>query len=266
MTDRLLSMLYQYLLSNQNLELNRSFQIYFKILSVEHSKFKKTQPQRTRAIRKRPKIHVGVSGRKFNYKWGIDIPQEEGNFINKCLLLCTIMGLAQMLYYESLKKNKLYQYLSLINSKTVDKKNYAIKLFNNQLKEIFSSCNLKQVGPYKLKTTIILLSKKYNCQFFIFESYNSLTKLYFMYPSKYKDFLKPIYLFRPKFDSNHVVFIRNIGSFFRSNSYCCFACHKHFKRYKDSRSPHLCKVREVCFACRRFFQLTLENIVEMLLG
>ena len=44
MTDRVLSMLYQYLLSNQSLELNESFQIYLKILSIEHSKFKATKP------------------------------------------------------------------------------------------------------------------------------------------------------------------------------------------------------------------------------
>ena len=40
MTDRLLSMLYQYLLSNQSLELDRTFQIYFKVLSIDHSIYK----------------------------------------------------------------------------------------------------------------------------------------------------------------------------------------------------------------------------------
>ena len=39
LTDRTLSMLSQYLLSNQSLVLNNSFQVFFKILSIEHVKY-----------------------------------------------------------------------------------------------------------------------------------------------------------------------------------------------------------------------------------
>lgn len=38
-TDRLLSMLSQYLQSNQTLVLNESFQIYLNILCIEHSTY-----------------------------------------------------------------------------------------------------------------------------------------------------------------------------------------------------------------------------------
>lgn len=46
MTDRVLSMLSQYLLSNQSLQLNSSFQVYLKILSIEHMNQRKLQPPR----------------------------------------------------------------------------------------------------------------------------------------------------------------------------------------------------------------------------
>ena len=110
MTDRVLSMLYQYLLSNQSLELNESFQIYLKILSIEHSKFKATKPIQTNRSKRRVfKTHVGASSRVYNYKWAINVPQT-GNFFEKCLLTCTILALAQHSLLED-KKNKLYFYL-----------------------------------------------------------------------------------------------------------------------------------------------------------
>lgn len=46
MTDRILTMLSQYLLSNQSLTLNESFQVYLKILSVDHMKHRETNPPR----------------------------------------------------------------------------------------------------------------------------------------------------------------------------------------------------------------------------
>ena len=45
-TDRVLSMLAQYLLSNQSLALNDTFQVYLKILSMDHMDYRKTNPPR----------------------------------------------------------------------------------------------------------------------------------------------------------------------------------------------------------------------------
>jgi len=46
MTDRILSMLSQYLLSNQSLTLNESFQVYLKVLSIDHSNYHASNPPR----------------------------------------------------------------------------------------------------------------------------------------------------------------------------------------------------------------------------
>ena len=114
MTDRVLSMLYQYLLSNQSLELNESFQIYLKILSIEHLKFNATKPiQRKLSKRKVVKTHVGETSRVYNYKWAIDVPQT-GIFLGKCLLTCTILALAQHAFSEDKKVNFTSTFQKLI--------------------------------------------------------------------------------------------------------------------------------------------------------
>ena len=73
MTDRVLTMLYQFLLSNQALELNETFQIYLKVLSIDHSTFNASLKPR-KQYKKRPRLHVGNSDRHYNFKWAIDIP------------------------------------------------------------------------------------------------------------------------------------------------------------------------------------------------
>ena len=113
MTDRVLSMLYQYLLSNQSLELNESFQIYLKILSIEHSKFNATQPIQRKRAKRVFKTHVGASTRVYNYKWAIDVPQTS-TFIEKCLLTCTILALAQHAFSEDKKINFISIFQKLI--------------------------------------------------------------------------------------------------------------------------------------------------------
>lgn len=46
MTDRVLSMLSQYLLSNQSLQVDETFQVYLKILSIEHMEHQQSKPKR----------------------------------------------------------------------------------------------------------------------------------------------------------------------------------------------------------------------------
>ena len=252
MTDRVLSMLFQYLLSNQALELNESFQIYLKVLSIEHSKFKAAQPRKNKFVRKTFKTHVGNSNRHYNYKWAIDVPPI-ASFAYKCLLTCTILALAQLDFFES-KENKAFTYLTWIISKVQSKQNYAVKLMEKKLEMLFSVTDLKRTGPYELKATIILLSQIYKCQFFIFDSLHNSSKVYFMYPKKYDDALKPIFFYRPRFDSSHLIFIRNLNSYFKAHGAICFVCFRQFKCNRTARCSHLCRERKTCFACRRFFQ------------
>ena len=252
MTDRVLSMLYQYLLSNQALELNDTFQIYCKILSVDHSAFKTTRKNPSRKRKNVTNVHVGNSEHLYKYKWAIDVPSIQP-FTNLCLLICTIFGLLQHLFFDSNQKNKSFIYAQRINDKNVQKKSRAQRLLLDQLDQLFAVTDLKKTGPYQLKATVILLSQTYKCQFFIFNSVNNVSKMFYMYPKEYDDSLKPIFLYKPKFDCNHLIFIRNLNSFFFGKSFTCLACHKSFKRNRDARASHLCRKKSSCFACRRFY-------------
>ena len=88
--------------------------------------------------------------------------------------------------------------------------------------------------------------------------------MFFMYPKEYDDTLKPIFLYRPQFDSDHLIFIRNLNAYFSANYFTCLACQKSFKRNRDARSSHLCRKKPTCFACRRFYESPstyLNNVI-----
>ena len=245
MTDRLLSMLMEYLTSNQNLELNKTFKIYLKVLSVAHMKQLKKKGRRPIG-----KLHVGAGAKNPIHYWSLSPPTAHNIFIDKCLIICTIFSLLQHSYFESCQADRRYLKILHSNSRVSALRNAAYKLIENELNALFSITGLKAMGPYELQVTIKLLSKHYKCQFFIFDGVANSSKLCFMYPPEYNDTLKPIFLFKPSSTSDHVIFIRHINSYFKSNYYICFPCKKKFKYPKRM---HLCPKRPTCFICRRLF-------------
>ena len=257
MTNRLLSMLSQYLTSNQALRLNDSFQIYFKVLSIDHLNYKKTIKKKN--LKRTFATHVGAKASVSMRYWALDPPsvlfhhkekQTLNVFEGKCLLLCTIFALLQHSFFEN-KTNKGYLLMLKLFCKNVYKKSKAHQFLSQELEKLFSVTKLKTIGPYHLQTTIKLLSETYKCQFFIFDGLSNSNKLVYMFPFSYDDSLKPIYLYRPAHERKHVIFIKHIRSYFRSNYSICFACKR---KFKDSYHKHLCKEKKCCFACRRFLQ------------
>lgn len=267
MTERVLSMLYQYLVSNQNLQLNRTFQVYLKVLSVNHMNARKIQAVR-RSYPRRVKLKnaVGSGNRRVkfktavgsgnsrpeNHRWAIDVSIKLNEFFeNKCLLLCTILGLLQHSYFESNKKDRRFISASQINSSCDTKALRASQILEKQLNNLFSVTNLKRTGPYQLNGTLKLLSKFYKIQFFIFDGITNSSRLFTSYPSSFNPSLKPIFLYKSFSNPNHLLFIKNLNSYFRSNLYVCLGCKRSFK---TKLNMHMCKVVKACFACRRFFQ------------
>jgi len=253
MVDRLLSMLNQFLVSNKTLELDKTFKVYLKILSAQHSAINRTKPK----LKKKNfgKLHVGHSSEEFRAKWAIDVPcgtiKNQDIFKEKCLLVCTILGITQHEYYKN--KVKDFLYMSYAQSKNVSKQNYALKLLHSHLIDLIEKSNLASNGPYNLLQTLQTLHLEYHCQFFIFEGLiNKGSKLIIRYPLEYDSSLKPIFLFK-KFNEDHIVFIKSIDAFFKQNGKTCFVCKKTF-RSKVYR--HFCKELPSCFACHRYLMTT----------
>lgn len=252
MVDRLLSMLNQYLVSNKTLQLDNTFKVYLKILSSQHSAIKHSAMKIGKKKKKKGygRLHVGCSENESKFKWAIDVPQHSSWFKNKCLLVSTILGLSQHDFYKS--KCKDFLYMTYVQSKNYKKQTYALKLLKDKLFELSDLTKLPDDGPYHLTSTIKILSRIYNCQFFIFEGLlKNGSHLVIRYPSNFDCSLKPIFLFK-KFNSSHIIFIRNIDSFFKEFGKTCLVCKKVFRSrvYK-----HFCKERPSCFACHNFLMM-----------
>ena len=252
--DRLLGMLNQYLISHQKLQLDKSFKVYLKVLSSDHS----VQKRLTKTITKKKKMnsrnYVGANRRRdehiFPKLWGIDVEANaDSYFFNKCLLTCSILGKLQNDFLKfGCKKFRVAQ---LVNSKLTKKQKYATKLLIEEISHLIDILNLSSTGPYELQTTIEILANYWQCQFFLFAGVSqSKSKLSLMFPASYDDTLMPIYLYKPH-SQDHIIFIQNIDSYFRHNGKVCFGCKQAFK---GSRYRHFCKAKFSCFACHRYMQ------------
>ena len=269
MVQRLLSMLQQFLVSNQNLKLDKSFKVYLKVLSIQHMKHKQTSrpkkvPKRTQNFyTKNKEAQKKLFGsrvkpiKKYNYFWALDVPNSfhseprQDVFKDMCLLTGTILGLLQNSYYKSNRCDKRFLRVQYINSVNKSKQNRAGKVLFEELTNLMTLAGFNFKGPFELEVTMQKLSELYKCQFFVFDSVQNSNKLIYMYPEEYNDSLIPIYFYQPLDETNHLVFIRNLKSYFKANVKVCFGCKKTFLTH-DYR--HLCPKRQCCFSCRRFFQ------------
>lgn len=260
LVERILTMLEQFLVSNQTLKLDETFKVYLKVLSIEHMSSQKRQhPKRTKNYYKKKK-HFGARVnplKRYNYYWALDVPDSylkepiKNVFQNECLLTATILAILQHKYFKSERKNRLFLQVQYINSVNSAKQTKAGKILLEELNLLKEKTKLPKNGPYALEQTTKILSEIYKCQFFIFDTLHNSNKLTFMYPENYQDDLMPVYLFQPRDAKNHLVFIRNINSYFKANVRICFGCQKTFLSHKYQ---HLCPKIKCCFCCRRFFQ------------
>ncbi|MBM3939195.1 MAG: hypothetical protein FJ333_11165, partial [Sphingomonadales bacterium] len=253
MVDRILAMLNQYLISYKTLQQNRTFKVYLKILSTEHSKLKKSYIKiATRRKKLKVKLKVGGNERKpYIYRWAIDYPPNS-DLEGQCLLIATILSIAQHDYFHSHFKSRKFCILQKITSKNTTKFRQAFKCLLKELKTLKSTLNLND-GPYDLANTLHILSNHYKCQFFVFDgTIKHAQRILLCYPEEFDSKLKPVFLYKP-FASNHILFIRNIRAFFKNNGVTCLVCRK---AWRSSYYRHFCKQsNNCCFACHRYFLL-----------
>ena len=279
MVERILSMLTQFLISNQSLQINKSFKVYVKILSINHMASRETRHhiKRNKLFYKNlpKKKHYGSKEEKkksFNYYWALDVPNSlhgepsDNFFKNKCLLVCTALGFLQHHYFENNKNKKFLQIKNAIKSNNLLRQKRAAQIIVEEISKIITAANLPESGPYEAESTFEILSSIYKCQFIIFNSIANNRKLLCMYPKEYDDTLKPIYLYQPNTESNHLIYIQKLSSFYGANFRICFACKKLFKT-RSTRAPwHSCPQKHSCFACRRFYATNNTYLNESLVN
>lgn len=192
--DHLLGMLQQFLTSNQDLSLNKSFKVYINVLSIDHMKYRLQNPNKRKVVRRSTKIarkRFGIRkntsndiNNKYQNFWSIDIPQsyikKHNIFYNKCLLLCCILGHYHYEYFEN-TRNKTFLRLQYITSTREEKQMLAVKTLQKELEKlensnVFANLNnvldhtdFNEIGP--------IISKFYNCQLIIFSGKATTTKI-----------------------------------------------------------------------------------------
>jgi len=259
MVDRLLSMLNQVLISNQNLTMDNTFKVYINVLSIEHMRYKQSNgTKRKNAARIKPK-HYGsrtnnASFSKHQKFWTIDIPQTFTPaievFKDKCLLLGVIFGYLQHCQFEN-TRDRRFEYAQRITNKDSKRQKIALKHLEAELSELNKNLKLTELDNSDFNAIAPKLSDYYKCQIFIFTGKEGCSKISTMYPKIYDDSLKPIFLYQPVEDESHVIFIRYVTAYFRSNLTVCIACQK---KFKSINYKHLCNKKATCFSCRRFFK------------
>jgi hypothetical protein len=236
--NRILGILFQYLNSDQNLdlELNDTFKVYLNVLSVDHVNYQRQNTRNPQTNRR--KKHYGTKEKSEVKKecWAIDVPNgyeyHPNAFKNKCFLLCIILGLLQNAYYKSDRVDTRYFYALGICYTNKKKQNYAGNILRNELQKMISELSLNENGPYEFEETAKKISDYYKCQIFVFGGIENRSKLKYVVPSQVNDELQPIYLYEPFHEENHLKFIKNIQSYFKINNKICFRCLKSFKSHR----------------------------------
>jgi len=267
LVDRLMQILYNFLISNENLTVNNGFKIFVDVYSKEHAKAKKN-------------IYKGRRGQSLEEKkrfWSLDfqlVNSLETFLLDKCLLIAITLGFLQNCYLENswvesnarigIKRrkkssDKRYTYAQEIYLKNVYKQKNAIDVVKKEVKVFLESLKERSILEYwDLDIIAPVANELFDCQLVVFSGLNYEIK--FMYPKIYDESLRPIYLFEQNESSSntqHLIFIRHLKAFFRSvKKKSCFYCKKVFRSFNIE---HRCSVRKTCLACRRFF--TKSNVV-----
>ena len=250
--ERILGILNQFLISdnNINLEINDTFKIFINVFSVEHANYTRQNLKNPQPNRRKKHYGVKKAATDFKMTWAIDPPETPFFFKNKCFLLCIILGLLQNGYYKSNRTDTRYIRAQGINYDSRKKQNIAVKILTLELQKLIENLSLSPDGPYDFIETGTKISEFYQCQIFVFTGMESSSKLKYVIPQSINDELIPIYLYEPFADKNHIIYIKNLQSYFKFNRKICFDCLKVFKNYRHN---HRCNRRLTCFACRRKF-------------
>ena len=252
-TERVLGMLYNFLTSNMSLRLNQSFRFNIKVLSLRHAR------ERVQRGGFRPHLLNGtnftIKKKKYYFYLPKGFEEYEEVFSKNCLLLSIIFGNYLNSSLEIGQKSfNQFKYFSDINSKKLSKqKRIGICL----LKEVERICLDNEItnllGPHSLEEIAPKLTNYFGCQLIVFNNL-LIEKIAYLYPPKFDETKKPIYLFQEisANGNSHVYLINKIKSFQRFNFKICLYCEKAYKGKDHIFHLHKCQKRITCENCHRY--------------
>ncbi len=269
LVNKLMQILYNFMLSSQDLAVNEGFKIFVDVYSKDH--------QRSTKKKVIYKGRIGRMDNELGSYWSIDLRQsliDKHKFLkDKCLLIAVIFGHLQNCYFESNYKDQKFVNAQRITNSCVYKQNMALNILKQEYdcleKELEKrNCDFNS----DLEILAPILHDLYQCQLVVFSARNY--RIHYMFPKNFDETLRPIFLF----DTNqslssdkhnvtsssihHIIFIRHLVAFFRATkTKSCFYCKSVFKKIA---AYHRCLARQTCFACKRYAVQRHRNPHQML--
>lgn len=206
-----MNMFHQFCNSNEELHLNNTFRVYFKVFSRDHVYDPRSRRQTY------IKTMLGSKNIISNFAGTLSIP----NYQNNCMLLSLIV-LISYFNLENFKTREFYNYkpLWLSNVRPLEKEK-ALLCIRSKLEKITRDLSLKIEGPRPIND-LYLFSEHFNCQIHVIINNQEKQALFQSFPETLN--LKLPQYFLLQLNDNHLVPILNVKKFFSRNKYVCLHC------------------------------------------
>jgi len=245
MVQNVMSTFHRYVNSNQNITLNDTFEVFFKIVSGIHVN---SAGHRRKAIPLRTLVGThGQSSRGIQRGGIIDVPvgieSKPDQFKDRCVLVCLVFQ------YIKFFKPHLYpvvKHLVMKNS-SVKKKEVSIETIENEILQFCTETGISPTGPHDLLNTADLFSKQRNCQIIIISSMDGASPSINLFPPKINFEMPRLYFY---LKGSHLLCIDNVQCFFRFHKKrICFGCKKFFYCNQYALNAHKCHQLQCCALC-----------------
>jgi len=260
MVENILSSFHRFVNSNENVQLDQSFEVFFKVLSGLHVQH---QGHRRKAVPLRTLVGGAHEAGKCFQPGGIldlyALHWVSEFFVDQCLLVSLLY-----LLFKTVRTDVFQQVKAVTSAKTKRASLTAIATFKNYIREFCLAANIDQAGPHDLHATVNAFAMHYNCQVIIISSMDGSVPTYSIFPENF-DFKRPrLYCY---LKGSHIQCVVNLLAFFRHfKRKICFTCKK-FLYFWNSKKHHKCHALNCCFWCQGvvlepdFVQLNHENLV-----
>ena len=256
-----LHLLYNYLESFKKLRLNRSFKINFLVLSLPHAKERVKKGFQLDKEGGRANVPVPQKIERTLFHIPTGFPGCEEAFHLKCMLVAIVVAYSKS-KYEQGSDIQMWRKMCGLQLNHADKnsrqrKKRAGQIILKQVEELCQQTGVSLDGPHSLLHDAIKICNFLRAQLFIFSKDSGLLK---RVPEKFDPKLRPLLLLRVKNGPDadavpyHLHVIKNFKSYCKQRkvAFICIACGKVNKKKGHT---HMCRQREMCYSCRRPYQL-----------
>jgi hypothetical protein len=253
MAETVMSDFNRFLNSNQSLELDSTFKIYFKVLSEVHVHYSKNRRVAVPIRHNKTGNSSTLRLRGSLISLPAGYPDDPLAFLNMCVLINLIFG---WLKYHNNGQHAILKKLTLA-SKNNFAKNNAGKLLDKLVNEFCRTTNTKREGPYQLDLILPIFADYCKCQIHIIRSLEGIDPMILSHPEKNDYSKQRIYFFE---HNNHLYLIDHFSTF--CNYYkkgICVDCRKFYSHSYQNR--HKCPKRDRCYKCQGILKTkeTIQN-------